>query len=161
MLGGAVLIATPKDKKLEQESAFVTEKTKNKRFFLEEPAYCWEYPRNVTLLPDPNMWCSWLVQNYLTVCTDTELEDLLKPMTNYLRFITFQDTKEGSPYIYGLLRAIDDCAYQSHKDVLYACPCEMVPVEVNLATYGIFIFVDRPACMARTVGPEDVRLIDA
>ena len=153
-----ILISKPTDSPLPNRNGFVTDGTKDKKFQLKGPAYCWEYPRGVTLLPE-NDWISAVIQTYVKTCTSEEHQQLTKGGL-YLRFLAYQDTQEGSPYIYGYLRAIDDCTYADHKEVLRLCPRNQVPVEVTLATYGLFIFVDRTAWENKEVTSLSLMFVD-
>src|SRR5579883_2925260 len=91
-----ILIARPTDTPLPNRNGFVTDGTKDKKFQLKGPAYCWEYPRGVTLLPE-HAWISAVIQTYVQACTEEEHQRLTKGGW-YLRFLCYQDSQEGAPY---------------------------------------------------------------
>jgi hypothetical protein len=157
------LIATPRDQSLFDCQGFVTEKTKDLNFHQKEPAYCWIYPRNFSLLAEKE-WIPAVIQNYATECTELEQSHLIKRKNPdecvYLRFMMFQDSEEGIPYVYGYLRKISNCTFSSHKEVLQNCPFDCVPVEVNLATYGLFIYLRTDAWKSKKISNKDITVVD-
>lgn len=157
------LIATPRDQSLSDWQGFVTEKTKDLNFHQKEPAYCWFYPRNFTFLPERE-WIAAVIQNYATECTELEQSRLTESKNPdecvYLRFMMFQDSEEGTPYVYGYLRKISSCTFSSHKKVLQDCPSDCVPVEVNLATCGLFIYLRTDAWKRKEISGKDIMVVD-
>jgi hypothetical protein len=157
------LIAKTTDKSL-SDVFFNPEALQSKKFHLIAPSYAWEVEKEVLSLPE-ELFVSILVENYLKNCLKEEKDkltgkDLAGNSLYYLRFMLYQDTPTSKPYIYGYLREIDNISYESHKNFLKLCKLDKIPVEVNFATYGLYIFVDKDAVISETIYSKDVKIMD-
>jgi hypothetical protein len=72
----------------------------------------------------------------------------------------YQDTPKSSPYVYGYLREIEDCREYDKGVLGQECPPNMIPAEINYATYGVFIFFDQKAWENRKVYERDLHFYD-
>lgn len=114
--------------KCELISTPVSPNTSNSfRFTMKSPAYLWILP-NVKVEYTEQL-ISNLINLYLQHCTSEE-RDLLKE-DRYLRFMIYQDNPYSVSYVYGYLRPIAECTYQSHKDILRSCPVGYLPCEIT------------------------------
>ncbi len=129
-----------------------------RNFKIDAPTYVWDLPRNITL-HFPELHLTALFANmYITNCSQAEHSSLLD-RTHYLRFCIFQDAQESRPYVTSYLREIRGGKYpppQYHSLVLETCPTTCVPMEINLATYGLFMWVDKTAWINKQIGLEHV-----
>jgi hypothetical protein len=112
------------------------EEVKDKNFLMKVPCYCWDLPVRNTYTEQIAVD---LVSLYLGVCTDEEHWKLIEQST-YLRFMMYQDTAEGSPYVYGYIQEIANCTYPSHKEVLTMARARgnHLPCEITFAKRGFF-----------------------
>jgi len=157
------LIAKPTDKSL-STVFFNPEALQSKKFHLIVPSYVWEVEKEVIFLTE-ELFVSILVENYLKNCLKEEKDKLCKKdlagnSLYYLRFMLYQDTPNSKPYIYGYLREIDNISYESHKNFLKLCNSDKIAVEVNFATYGLYIFVDKDAVISGTVYSKNIKIVD-
>lgn len=151
-----ILIAKPTDISLSNEK-FVTQALKDKKFYLKVPSYAWELVKDFTLIPE-EFFISTLIKQYYLDCTNDEKQQLVNK-GNYLRFMLFQDCHNSNPYVYGYLRAIN-VAMPQHQHILNSCPNNMVPVEVNLSTYGLFIFVNKQDLINNIIGQHSITIVN-
>jgi hypothetical protein len=112
------------------------ENVTEKNFLLGVPSYCWEIPSRQTYMEQTAVD---LLSLYLKNCTDEEHMMLIEKPT-YLRFLLYQDTADGNPYVYGYIREIDDCTYPSQRQVLTLARTrgDLLPCEISFAKRGFF-----------------------
>lgn len=90
-----------------------------------------------------------LISLFLKVCSSEEHEALMNE-DKYLRFMLFQDTPDGYPYVCSYIKKIETCTYKSHRLTLMAAreprqlglqdskPERRLPCEINYSTSGFF-----------------------
>jgi hypothetical protein len=109
---------------------------------LKIAAYVWDLPK-ITNTHQEQLTAN-LVGLFLRDCSN---EDHIRLMDkkSYLRFHLYQDGPDTlpqyCPYVYGYIRHIDDCTYQSHKDILYSIPHDKLPCEINISKTGFFYII--------------------
>lgn len=105
------------------------------KFILDVPNYTWIIQPNVLFV---EQMVSNLVALFLRDCTESD-HHLLNDKHHYLRFMLYQDSEKGNPYVRGYLRNIDNCRYTSHQNHLRSCPAGTLPLEINYSSRGYFL----------------------
>ena len=130
---------------------------------IKQNSYCWDFPKNITLSFTDEILALLLINSYLRDCSDDE-HKLLTKKTTYLRFMIFQDeTNElpnSYPYIYGYLREINNCSFESHKNFLNSIDSDYLPCEINYSTYAIFVLILIKEWISKNINPLNLEIID-
>ena len=147
------LIASPSDVDYD-------DRVKSLRFKLKVKTYCWRIPKiiNFSYLKQAVS----MVQLYCQTCAEQEIESLTYKGV-YLRIMSFQDEpnflERSQPYIHVYQRKFEECLPE-HRKILETCPKDYVPAEINMQTRGYFVWLKQIAWINRTIGLNDVILVD-
>lgn len=144
----ATLIAKPSDA---QYWDLVT----NKKHKLTIKAHCWDVPKIISVQYKRQ------ALEYINLYLSTADQEM--PKENYLRIHMYQDEPNfltsSHPYIYAYSRPIDD-TMPIHRKELDKCPSTCIAAEINLATFGYFVWIKKSGWQARHLTLNDITLVD-
>ena len=100
-----------------------------------------------------------LIKTFLRDCSEDDHKLLMKRET-YLRFLFYQDSQDSEPYLYGYLRKISDCSFESHKKILLNIDKNYLPFEITFATYAQFLLVCLKEWESKDINENNIIMLD-